>query len=87
MMTKSEYQELVEFIAARFTEMNQRFDGVDRRFEALERRVTRVEVLLEQQGDRIRILAEAVTSLDGKLEAFRDATEARLARLEAFRSN
>jgi hypothetical protein len=80
MMTKSEYQELVEFLAARFTEVTQQLVGLDRR-------VTRVEVLMEQQGDRIRILAEAVTSLDGKLEAFREATEARLVRLEASRSN
>ena len=33
-MTKSEYQELVEFIAPRFDRIDNRFDAVDERFNA-----------------------------------------------------
>ena len=58
-MTKSEYQELVEFIAPRF-------DGIDERLR-------RVEILGEENRHQIEIVAEAVAktvSID-KFEAFR----------------
>jgi predicted nucleic acid-binding Zn-ribbon protein len=92
-MTRSEYQELVEFLAPKFGRIDERFDEVDRRFEAIDRRfeaidrrfeaidrrfeaienrLTRVEVLGEEDRDRSRILAEAISSLNGKVDAFRD---------------
>ena len=58
-MTKSEYQELVEFIGPRF-------DGIDERLR-------RVEILGEENRHQIQIVAEAVAktvSID-KFEAFR----------------
>ena len=65
-MTKSEYQELVEFIAPRF-------DRIDVRFDAIDERLRRVEILGEENRHQIEIVAEAVAktvSID-KFEAFR----------------
>ena len=77
-MTKSEYQELVEFIAPRFDRidkrfdaMNGRFDVADVRFDGFEERLRRVEILGEDTRDQIRIVAEGVTTVDRKLEEFR----------------
>jgi len=54
-MTKSEYQELVEFLGERFTEVNRRFDAVDAkleehdgRFEEHDRRFDAIEAKLEE---------------------------------------
>jgi hypothetical protein len=71
-MTRSEYQELVEFLAPKFTRIDERFEAIDRRFDAMEERLTRVGVLGEEDRDRSRILAEAISSLNGKVDALRD---------------
>ena len=63
-MTKSEYQELAEFIAARF-------DRNDKRFDTIDERLRRVEILGEDNRHHIQIVAEAVTGLDHRFEAFR----------------
>ena len=63
-MTKSEYQELAEFIAVRF-------DRSDKRFDAIDERLRRVEILGEDNRHHIQIVAEAVTGLDQRFEAFR----------------
>ncbi len=63
-MTKSEYQELAEFIAARF-------DRNDKRFDAVDERLRRVEILGEDTRHSLQIVAEAVTGLDQRFEAFR----------------
>ncbi len=70
-MTKSEYQELVEFIAPRF-------DGINKRFDAIDDRLRRVEILGEDNRHQIRILAEAVsdTVSSDKFEAFRSEVAA-----------
>ncbi len=63
-MTKSEYQELVEFIGPRF-------DGIDERLR-------RMEILGEENRHQIQIVAEAVAktvSID-KFEAFRSEVAA-----------
>jgi predicted nucleic acid-binding Zn-ribbon protein len=67
-MTRSEYQELVEFLAPKFDAIDRRFDAIDRRFDAIEERLTRVEVNVEQNRHQIQILAEAVGALDRKLD-------------------
>ncbi len=75
-MTKSEYQELVEFLGPKFDRIARRFDAVDRRFDVVEERLTRVEerltrveVLGEDDRGRTRILAEAVSSLTQKIDS------------------
>ena len=89
-MTKSEYQELVEFIAPRFDRIDNRFDAVDNRFDAVDNRfdaiderfagfddrLRRVEILGEENRHQIRIVAEAVSGFDGKLESFRSEVAA-----------
>ena len=86
-MTKSEYQELVEFIAPRFDRfdkgldaidgrfdaVDKRFDAIDKRFDAIDDRLRRVEILGEENRHQIQILAEAVsdTVSNDKFEAFR----------------
>ena len=91
-MTKSEYQELVEFIAPRFDRIDKRFDGiderfaavdkrfdaVDKRFDAIDDRLRRVEILGEENRHQIQIVSEAVseTVSDSKFEAFRSEVAA-----------
>ncbi len=70
-MTKSEYQELVEFIAVRFDRNDKRFDTMDGRFDAMDERLRRVEILGEDNRHQIQLVAEGVSGVDGKLEAFR----------------
>ncbi len=77
-MTKSEYQELVEFIAPRFDAIGVRFDAVDKRFDEIDERLRRVEILGEENRHQIQIVAEAVAktvSID-KFEAFRSEVAA-----------
>jgi chromosome segregation ATPase len=80
-MTRSEYQELVEFLGPKFEAIDRRFDAIDRRFEAIDRRLdglevrlTRVEVGVEENRHQIQLLAEGVTAVDQKLERFREET-------------
>ena len=61
-MTKSEYQQLVEFIAPRF--------------DRIDERLCRVEILGEENRHQIQIVAEAVTRVDDKFEAFRSEVAA-----------
>lgn len=70
-MTRSEYQDLVEFLGVRFDAMDRRFDAVEDRLTRVEDRLTRVEVLGEKDRDHLKILAEGITSVDQKLETFR----------------
>ena len=84
-MTKSEYQQLVEFIAprfdaigVRFDAIDVRFDAVDKRFDEMDERLHRVEILGEENRDQIRILAERVadTVSNTTFEAFRSEVAA-----------
>ncbi len=70
-MTKSEYQELVEFIAPRF-------DGINQRLNAIDGRLRHVEILGEENRHQIQVVAEAVaeTVSDSKSEAFRSEVAA-----------
>ena len=84
-MTKSEYQELVEFIAPRFDRIDhrfaavdKRFEGMDKRFDAIDERLRRVEILGEDSRHQIQTVAEAVadTVSSDKFEAFRSEVAA-----------
>jgi chromosome segregation ATPase len=88
-VTKSEYQELVEFLSEKFKEIDQRFEQIDgrlgrheSRFDSLERELRHVRVATEQNGDRIRLLAEGFTSLDEKVDHFREDVDRRFDGLE-----
>ena len=54
-MTGGEYQQLVEFLGAKF-------DAMDGRFDTVEGRLTRLEVLNEERGHQIELVAEGLTS-------------------------
>lgn len=70
-VTKSEYRDLAEFIAVRFDRSDKRFDGMDKRFDAIDERLHNVEILGEDTRHNLQIVAEAVTGLDQRFEAFR----------------
>ena len=53
-MTRSDYQELTDFIG--------------RQFAATNSRLTRVEVSVEESRHHIQVLAEGITALDQKVE-------------------
>jgi hypothetical protein len=69
-MTRSEYQELVEFLG--------------KRFDAMEDRLSRVEVKQEQHRDLIEGVAEGVSSVNERLHRFQEevAAEFRAVRSE-----
>jgi hypothetical protein len=89
-MTKSEYQELAEFIGLRFDRsdrrfdtidrrldaMDNRFDGIDERFDSMDERLRRVEILGEDTRHQVQIVAEAVTGNSQRLDAFRTEVSA-----------
>ncbi len=84
-MTKSEYQQLVEFIAprfdaigVRFDAIDVRFDAVDKRFDEMDERLHRVEILGEENRDQIQIVAERVaeTVSNTTFEVFRSEVAA-----------
>jgi len=77
-MTKSEYQQLAEFIALRFDRIDNRFDANGRRFDAIDNRfvefddrLRRVEILGGDTRHQIQIVAEGVATVDRKLAGFR----------------
>jgi predicted nucleic acid-binding Zn-ribbon protein len=69
-MTRSEYQELAEFVGKKFDRMDQRFDAVDRRLDAVEDRLRKVEVTQEQNRDLIKGVAEGVANVNERLNRF-----------------
>jgi hypothetical protein len=78
-MTKSEYQELVEFLGVQFTAVGHRLDGIDGRLDGIEGRLTRVEVLAEENRHLIQAVAEGVSTVDRKVDALREEMLERLA--------
>ena len=42
-MTSTEYQQLVEFLGRKFTEIDRRFDGVDARLDGMDRRFSEMD--------------------------------------------
>jgi hypothetical protein len=91
-VTKSEYQELVEFLGGKFQRIDARFERIDARFQRIDARFERIDarfdatdeairhngVLIDRNTDAIRKVAEGVVMLDEKLERFRVEFEARL---------
>jgi len=51
-MTKSEYQELVEFIAPRFDRIDSRLAGIDRRFDTIDERFAGFDKRFDAIDDR-----------------------------------
>ena len=68
-MTKSEYQELVEFIAPRFDAIGQRFDAVDERFDAVDKRFDAVDKRFDAVDKRFDAMDERL----GRVEILEEA--------------
>ena len=75
-MTGNEYQDLIDFLGDKFGRLESRLDRV-------EERLTRVEVLAEDNRHQIQILAEAVVSLDAKVDRLRADMVAEFAAVRA----
>ena len=59
-MTRSEYQDLVEFIGPKFDRIERRFEAIDLRFDAVEERLTGVE-------ERLTGVEARLTGIDARL--------------------
>ena len=75
-MTSEEYQQLVEFLGQRFTEIDRRFTEVDRRFDEGDRRFTefRQEILghfdeIYRRFERLEQEYQAITQALRRIEA------------------
>ena len=84
-MTKSEYQELVEFLALRFDRIDERFsaidrrfDGVDKRFDAMDERFGAMDERFDAMDERFGTMDERFNAADERSEGF----EERLRRVE-----
>jgi archaellum component FlaC len=58
-------------IDQRFGTIDQRFDTIDQRIDQVEEGVRHTQVLVEDVRSDVRLLAEGVSSFDGKLDAVR----------------
>jgi len=81
-MTRSEYQELVEFLGVKFDAIDRRFDAlegqmdrlevrmdaIEGRMDGLEGRLTRVEVSVEENRHLIQLVAESVKALGERMD-------------------
>jgi archaellum component FlaC len=77
-MTRSEYQELVEFMAPRFDELRDRLGGVETRLENVENRLENVDARLENVENRLENVDARLENVENRLEN----VENRLARVE-----
>ena len=91
-MTKSEYQELVEFLALRFDRIDERFsaidrrfDGVDKRFDAMDERFDGVDKRFDAMDERFDAMDERFGTMDELFNAADERSEGfeeRLRRVE-----
>jgi uncharacterized membrane-anchored protein YhcB (DUF1043 family) len=75
-MSPDEYQQLIQFLGERFTEIDRRFEAIDRRFEAIDRRFDelRAEILghfdeLYRRIERLEQEYHAITQALRRIEA------------------
>ncbi len=92
-MTKSEYQELVEFIAPQFDGISKRFEAVDGRFEAVDERFDAMDgrfdamdKRFDAMDDRLRRVEVLGEDYQHQIRIVAEAVSANARTLEAFRS-
>ena len=66
-MTKSEYQQLAEFMAPRFDRIDGRFDAIDRRFDAMDRRFDAIDNRFDASDDRFEAMDNRFVAFDDRL--------------------
>ena len=77
-MTKSEYQELVEFIAPRFDGINERFDTIDDRLAGVDKRFDAIDNRFDGIDERFDAIDNRFDAIDNRLDVF----DERLRRVE-----
>jgi archaellum component FlaC len=77
-MTKSEYQELVEFIAPRFDDIGRRFDAIDEGFDLVDVRFDAMDKRFDAMDKRFDAMDERFDAMDRRIEGI----DQRLARVE-----
>ena len=77
-MTKSEYQDLVEFIAPQFDRIGKRFDAMDERFDAMDERFDAIGERFDAMDERFDAMDERFDAMDERVGAMDD----RLRRVE-----
>ena len=77
-MTKSEYQELVEFIAPRFDRFDKRLDAIDGRFDAVDKRFDAIDKRFDAVDKRLDAIDGRFIAVDKRFDAIDD----RLRRVE-----
>ena len=86
-MTRSEYQELVEFLGRRFEAIDQRFEAIDQRFDAIDRRFDAMDQRFDAMDQRFEAMDQRFEAMDQRFEAIDqrfEAIEARLTRVEVM---
>jgi hypothetical protein len=66
-MTKSEYQELVEFLSVKFGRIEQRFDAIDRRFEDIDQRFDAIDRRFEDIDRRFEAVDLRFESVEASI--------------------
>ena len=86
-MTNNEYQQLIEFLGRKFTEVDARLDQTDTKEELREQQAeTRrhFEVVAEGLRSEIRQVAEGVLNVDEKLGRFHQEAQAEFDEIKAM---
>ena len=68
-MTKSEYQELVEFLALRFDRIDERFSAIDRRFDGVDKRFDAMDERFGAMDKRFDAMDERFGAMDKRFDA------------------
>ena len=71
-MTKSEYQQLVEFIAPRFDAIGVRFDAIDVRFDAVDKRFDEMDERFDEMDERFDARDERFDAMDKHFDEMDD---------------
>ena len=93
-MTRSEYQELVEFLGAKFDVIDRRFEAIDQRFDVIDRRFEAIDQRFEAMDRRFDAIDRRFDAMDRRFDAMDrrfdaidrrfDAMEERLTRVEVL---
>jgi chromosome segregation ATPase len=81
-MSPSEYEQLVEILDRRFTEIDRRLDGMDGRFDEVDRRFDEVAHRFDRTDQRIERVEQGLAELRRDMLGHLDAIYGGLERLE-----
>jgi predicted nucleic acid-binding Zn-ribbon protein len=67
-MTRSEYQDLAEFLGEKFDAIDRRFDAIDCRLDAIDRRLDAMDQRFDALDRRLDAMDQRFDALEGRLE-------------------